>query len=99
LVAASAALVVEATADRQKTTWRSDPANKGKFCGTGLFSVVRYPNYSAEIAFWSALSLATGPVLVAAPWALVAENGASEIGVRSSGSPPGWPGAIGSTSG
>lgn len=89
LAGAGAALVVEAVADAQKTLWRADPAHKGHFCGTGLFSVVRFPNYSAEIAFWSAVTFAAGPaVLVAAPWAAASPAFSALLITKVSGLPP-----------
>jgi steroid 5-alpha reductase family enzyme len=89
LAGAGAALVVEAAADAEKTAWRRDPANKGKFCGEGLFSIVRFPNYSAEIAFWSAVTFAAGPaVLAAAPWAAASPAFSALLITKVSGVPP-----------
>ena len=89
LTAAGAALVVEAAADAQKSAWRADPANKGKFCGTGTFAVVRYPNYAAEIAFWTGLTFAAGPaVLAAAPWAAASPAFSALLITKVSGVPP-----------
>ena len=89
LATAGAALVVEASADAHKSAWRADPAHRGKFCGTGAFAVVRYPNYAAEIAFWSALTAAAGPaVLASAPWLLASPAFSAFLITRVSGIPP-----------
>jgi steroid 5-alpha reductase family enzyme len=56
-----AALLVEVIADRQKSAFKADPANAGKFITTGLWSWSQHPNYFGEIMLW------TGAVIIALP--------------------------------
>lgn len=44
------AILGEATADRQKSAAKK--ANPKRFCDTGLFKIVRCPNYFSEMMFW-----------------------------------------------
>jgi steroid 5-alpha reductase family enzyme len=47
--------LIEAIADYQKYIFRSNPANADKWITTGLWSVVRHPNYLGEILMWFGL--------------------------------------------
>ena len=42
----------EAIADAQLSTFKKDPANKGKVCDTGLWGYSRHPNYFFEWLMW-----------------------------------------------
>jgi steroid 5-alpha reductase family enzyme len=59
---------IEAIADNQKTAFRKDPANKGKFISTGLWSRSRHPNYFGEIILWIGVMLIAVPVLQGWQW-------------------------------
>lgn len=63
LVVWIAGFAIEAVADRQKTAFRADPANKGSFITSGLWSWSRHPNYFGEILLWVGVALIAFPVL------------------------------------
>ena len=60
--------VIEVLADGQKSAFRKDPANKGKFINTGLWSRSRHPNYFGEITLWLGVMLIAVPVLQGWQW-------------------------------
>jgi len=60
---------LEATADRQKSRFRADPANKGAFIHTGVWAWSRHPNYFGEITLWVGVALIAVPVLHGWQWA------------------------------
>lgn len=61
-------MVFEVVADLQKTAFKSDPANRGTFISSGLWSVSRHPNYCGEITLWLGVFLVAAPVLVGWQW-------------------------------
>lgn len=52
-----AGLAIEVIADRQKSRFREDPANRERFITTGLWAWSRHPNYLGEVMFWWGLAL------------------------------------------
>ncbi|HBR90022.1 MAG: hypothetical protein CMH38_11255 [Microbacterium sp.] len=61
-------MVVEIAADAQKTAFKADPANKGRFIRSGLWSRSRHPNYFGEIVIWLGVFLVAAPVLTGWQW-------------------------------
>lgn len=54
---------MEAVADSQKSRFRKDPANAGRFIQSGLWSWCRHPNYTGEILLWVGVAFIALPVL------------------------------------
>lgn len=80
------AVVGEGVADAQMDRFRSDPANGGQVCRTGLWRYSRHPNYFFECLHW----LAYVPLAWGAPWgwtALIAPLVMAFLLTRLSGMP------------
>ncbi len=54
---------MEAVADAQKSAFRSDPANDGRFISSGLWAWSRHPNYFGEILLWVGVAVIAAPAL------------------------------------
>lgn len=59
---------IEVIADTQKSRFSANPANKGKFIQTGLWSRSRHPNYFGEITLWVGVAVIALPVLQGWQW-------------------------------
>ena len=82
-------IAVETVADVQKTRFKADPANEGRFINTGLWSRSRHPNYFGEITLWVGIAIIALPVLQGWQWvALVSPVFVALLLVRGSGVPP-----------
>ena len=60
--------VCEVIADRQKSVFKAESANKGKFIKKGLWSWSRHPNYFGEIVLWIGIAIIALPVLSGWQW-------------------------------
>merc|ERR1712159_864649 len=58
----------EVIADQQKSAFREDPANKGKFIASGLWSLSRHPNYFGEITMWIGICISGCSCFRGAQW-------------------------------
>jgi steroid 5-alpha reductase family enzyme len=59
---------IEAVADHQKSTFKRDSANDGRFITTGLWAWSRHPNYFGEITLWLGVAIMAVPVLSGWRW-------------------------------
>jgi steroid 5-alpha reductase family enzyme len=64
----AAGFAVEVVADQQKSRFRADPAHRGRFISTGLWSRSRHPNYFGEILLWIGVAVIALPVLDGWQW-------------------------------
>ncbi|MDA0891441.1 MAG: DUF1295 domain-containing protein [Proteobacteria bacterium] len=55
--------LVEVIADNQKSRFKADPANDGKFINTGIWSRAQHPNYFGEIVLWTGVAVMASPSL------------------------------------
>ncbi|MDQ0676050.1 steroid 5-alpha reductase family enzyme [Pseudarthrobacter siccitolerans] len=85
----AAGITVETGADVQKARFKADPANKGRFINTGLWSKSRHPNYFGEITLWVGVAIIALPVLQGWQWAaLVSPVFVALLLIKGSGVPP-----------
>ena len=59
---------IEAVADQQKSVFKKDPANAGRFITSGLWAWSRHPNYFGEIVLWTGIAIMALPVLSGWRW-------------------------------
>ncbi len=55
--------LIEVLADKQKTAFKKDKSNKGKFINKGLWAWSRHPNYFGEILLWAGIAVVALPIL------------------------------------
>jgi steroid 5-alpha reductase family enzyme len=60
---------IEVVADAQKSRFRSDPQNEGRFISSGAWAWSRHPNYFGEIVLWVGVAVIAFPALEG--WTLV----------------------------
>lgn len=61
----------EVVADLQKSRFKADPANEGRFISTGLWSKSRHPNYFGEIVLWIGVALIALPTFQGWQWVAI----------------------------
>ena len=62
---------IEVIADQQKSRFRSDPANAGRFINVGLWARSRHPNYFGEILLWAGIAVLAIPYLSGIQWVVM----------------------------
>ena len=55
--------MIEVVADGQKSAFKADESNEGRFISTGLWAWSRHPNYFGEIVLWAGVAVMALPVL------------------------------------
>jgi steroid 5-alpha reductase family enzyme len=79
----------EVVADAQKSRFRANPENKGRFIQTGLWAWSRHPNYFGEIVLWIGVAIIALPVLRGWQWVtLISPVFVTLLLTRVSGIPP-----------
>jgi len=58
----SVGFLFEVVADMQKSIFKANPLNEGKFISSGLWSVSRHPNYFGEISLWFGIYISCSSV-------------------------------------
>lgn len=66
-----AGFVIEVVADRQKSRFRADPVNQGRFINIGLWARSRHPNYFGEILLWAGIAVMAIPYLSGTQWVVM----------------------------
>lgn len=66
-----AGFVTEVIADRQKSIFKRNPGNDGRFITSGLWAWSRHPNYFGEIVLWTGIAIIALPVLSGWRWVML----------------------------
>ena len=66
-----AGFAIEAVADYQKSQFKKDPANEGRFISEGLWAWSRHPNYFGEITLWTGVAIMAIPILSGWRWVVL----------------------------
>ncbi|MCH1459069.1 MAG: DUF1295 domain-containing protein, partial [Luminiphilus sp.] len=54
---------IEVIADNQKSAFKANPVNEGKFINTGIWARSQHPNYFGEILLWAGVAVMALPSL------------------------------------
>ena len=65
----AAGMLIEIVSDRQKSSFKANADNAGRFINTGLWAWSRHPNYFGEIVLWTGMAIVAMPVLQGWQWA------------------------------
>ena len=60
--------IIEWIADSQKSTFKSNKKNHGKFINVGLWKISRHPNYFGEIILWCGIAIVACSVAKGWDW-------------------------------
>lgn len=71
LIVWAVGFAIEVIADRQKSAFKADSANDGRFIATGLWSWSRHPNYFGEIVLWTGIAITAVPILDGWRWLML----------------------------
>ena len=63
--------VIEIVADGQKSKFRANPENKGRFISSGIWAWSRHPNYFGEILLWTGVTVMSLPLLSGWQWVTI----------------------------
>lgn len=62
---------IEVAADTQKSAFKKDSANDGRFISTGVWAWSRHPNYFGEITLWLGIFIIAIPALQGWQWVAI----------------------------
>ncbi len=62
---------IEVVADQQKSAFKKDPSNAGRFISSGLWAWSRHPNYFGEITLWTGMAILALPILSGWQWVVM----------------------------
>jgi steroid 5-alpha reductase family enzyme len=66
-----AGFAIEVVADQQKSAFKQNAANKGRFISSGLWAWSRHPNYFGEITLWTGIAIMAVPILDGWRWVVL----------------------------
>jgi steroid 5-alpha reductase family enzyme len=66
-----AGFAIEVIADQQKSRFRANPANAGRFINVGVWARSRHPNYFGEILLWAGVAVMAVPYLSGTQWVVM----------------------------